>query len=241
LSGWIDSTYTYTTVTSDSNQDGVCYRFAWGDGDTSDWGAWCASGWPGEAAHAWHQPGTYQVTTQAKDASEQWSSWSNAFVVSISSSPPARPSSPIGPFEGTVDSLYEFAASAVDPAGDSVALRFDWGDGDTSDWSGFVGSGALARATHNWLASGLWVVRAQAKDREGGLSEWSDSSWVVINIPLKWSYLTGGSVNSSPAIGADGTIYFGSGDACLYAVNPDGTGVSPEFPESLRDQREKAN
>ena len=28
---------------------------------------------------------------------------------------------------------------------------------------------------------------------------------------------------SSPAIGADGTIYVGSGDDNLYAVNPDGT------------------
>jgi len=32
-----------------------------------------------------------------------------------------------------------------------------------------------------------------------------------------------GKVGSSPAIGADGTIYVGSWDGKLYAVNPDGT------------------
>jgi outer membrane protein assembly factor BamB/PKD repeat protein len=44
----------------------------------------------------------------------------------------------------------------------------------------------------------------------------------------KWAYNTGGQVNSSPAIGSDGTIYVGSGGSGsefkLHAVNPDGSG-----------------
>jgi hypothetical protein len=40
---------------------------------------------------------------------------------------------------------------------------------------------------------------------------------------LKWSFATGGPVDSSPAIGADGTIYVGSWDRNLYAINPDGS------------------
>ena len=35
--------------------------------------------------------------------------------------------------------------------------------------------------------------------------------------------MTGGIVWCSPAIGSDGTIYFGSHDAKFYAINPDGT------------------
>ena len=38
-----------------------------------------------------------------------------------------------------------------------------------------------------------------------------------------WNFTTGGDVRSSPAIGPDGTIYFGSYDNKLYALNPDGT------------------
>ena len=40
---------------------------------------------------------------------------------------------------------------------------------------------------------------------------------------LKWSFLTGGFVRSSPAIGANGTIYVGSYDHRVYAINPEGT------------------
>ena len=40
---------------------------------------------------------------------------------------------------------------------------------------------------------------------------------------LKWKYKTGGSIWSSPAIGSDGTIYVGSWDGNLYAINPVGT------------------
>lgn len=39
---------------------------------------------------------------------------------------------------------------------------------------------------------------------------------------LKWCYETGSSVHSSPAI-ANGTIYIGSRDKKLYALNADGS------------------
>lgn len=39
----------------------------------------------------------------------------------------------------------------------------------------------------------------------------------------KWTYETPDWVDSSPVIGADGTIYFGCWDSRLYALNPDGT------------------
>ena len=40
----------------------------------------------------------------------------------------------------------------------------------------------------------------------------------------KWSFLTGGSLDSSSAaVGSDGTVYVGSNDRKFYAVNPDGS------------------
>lgn len=40
---------------------------------------------------------------------------------------------------------------------------------------------------------------------------------------LAWQFSTYGWVASSPAVGSDGTIYFGSTDGQLYAVDPDGS------------------
>ncbi len=38
----------------------------------------------------------------------------------------------------------------------------------------------------------------------------------------KWEFTTGDSIYSSPAIGADGTIYIGSSDSKLYAIESNG-------------------
>jgi hypothetical protein len=38
-----------------------------------------------------------------------------------------------------------------------------------------------------------------------------------------WSYTTGNAIYSSPAIGADGTLYVGSTDGNLYAINSNGS------------------
>jgi len=43
------------------------------------------------------------------------------------------------------------------------------------------------------------------------------------NGTLKWKYKALGEVGSSPVIASDGTVYVGSYDKYLYALNPDGT------------------
>jgi outer membrane protein assembly factor BamB len=56
--------------------------------------------------------------------------------------------------------------------------------------------------------------------RHTGLSPYDTSH---VDGTEKWSFETGGGIESSPAIGADGTVYFGSHDGYFYALNPDGT------------------
>ena len=46
------------------------------------------------------------------------------------------------------------------------------------------------------------------------------SQWISVK---KWAFNTGGGVESSPAIGNDGTIYVGSTAKRIYAINPDGS------------------
>jgi hypothetical protein len=67
-------------------------------------------------------------------------------------------------------------------------------------------------------ADSAWPMFGQNPQRTGR------SPYSGPEVPYqKWSFTTGDGVASSPAIGADGTIYVGSGDSNLYALNPDGS------------------
>jgi len=67
-------------------------------------------------------------------------------------------------------------------------------------------------------ADSAWPMFGQNPQRTGR------SPYSGPEVPkLKWSFTTGDLIESSPAIGADGTIYVGSSDGKLYAINPDGS------------------
>ena len=50
-----------------------------------------------------------------------------------------------------------------------------------------------------------------------------------------WEFKTGGRVDSSPAIGSDGTVYVGSDDHKLYAIKTDSKGLA-KSPWPMRGQ-----
>ena len=228
-SGYVDITYTFTAHTTDLDGDDISYQFDWGDGTQSGWSSWVSSGTPVSMNHSYSSEGTYYVKAKAKDIHDALSDWSNPHSISISeiNNPPYTPSEPTGPSSGYVDSLYSFSSSATDPDGDNIAIRFDWGDGNISTWSSWVSSGSSVDMSHTWASDGTYNIKAQAKDENGVLSDWSNTHQIVISSGLvgtiKWSFTTGDQVWSSPAIGSDGTIYVGSKDGKLYAIYPDGT------------------
>ncbi len=98
----------------------------------------------------------------------------------VQNDPPGIPSAPSGTSSGWEGTSYSFSSSAVDPDGDDVAIKFDWGDGSVSDWSAWRSSGGTVSASHTWQTSGVYSVKAQAKDRAGEQSSWSSASVLVI-------------------------------------------------------------
>ncbi len=225
-----DTTYTYTSVTTDRFGDSVSIRFDWGS-DTSDWSPFVASGVTVARSFAWPQIGHTKVTAQARDPEFHRTDWSDGLVVEvILRSAPNRPVTPDGPYRGGQDSTYGFTSSATHPQGLLVAIRFDWGDGDTSWWGQFKAAGETTTMSHFWSVPDTYEVRAQAKDTGNALSSWSVARTTRIrpkDTLRIWRYqMKAGapaSNYSSPAIGPDGTIYVGSQDDFLYAVNHDGT------------------
>ncbi|HTW91808.1 MAG TPA: PQQ-binding-like beta-propeller repeat protein [bacterium] len=108
-------------------------------------------------------------------------------------------------------------------SGTLFAVRFAWGDGDTSDWSDYFPGTKGATASHVWRDSGLFVVKAQARDSSGLTSEWLgglrlealDSSIV------KWLVYVGSVRATCPAVGQDKTVYVAT-DAGLAALDSAG-------------------
>jgi YVTN family beta-propeller protein len=86
---------------------------------------------------------------------------------------PATPSQPAGPEWVRVDTAAEYSVLTTDPEAGDISYRLDWGDEDTSDWTGWFPSGTEVAVKHAWPGSGNRPVRAQARDTRGNLSEWS--------------------------------------------------------------------
>lgn len=93
---------------------------------------------------------------------------------------PEIPTVPAGPSSGEIGIAYPFVSSSTDTDSDEVAIRFDWGDGEKSDWTDLVTGGTTVSKSHAWDAAGTYEVKAQAKDAKGATSEWSTAETIAI-------------------------------------------------------------
>ena len=115
---------------------------------------------------------TYYLAATAYDEDENESDYSDELVhTCINEKPinqnPTTPSIPSGPSTGYSQTSYNFSTTASDPNGDELQYRFDWGDGESSDW------GASSQS-HSWSSANIFCIKAQAQDSKGALSAWSD-------------------------------------------------------------------
>lgn len=94
---------------------------------------------------------------------------------------PLPPSAPSGPTTGSVGVSYSFTTVSQNPIYDSLSYRFDWGDGITSAWGPMLAPGVPVTAQHAWNAAGSFSVRAQARNRVGFGSDWSEPSLISIS------------------------------------------------------------
>jgi outer membrane protein assembly factor BamB len=105
---------------------------------------------------------------------------------------------------------------------------------------GNTGGAAYAinpNGTRRWATprgQSVWTTPAFGQGSESGNSFWGSVDLFAFSLgpngELRWQTFTPGYVTSSPALGSDGTVYVGSFDDRLYALDP-GTGqVRWSFP-----------
>lgn len=153
----------------------------------------------------------------------------NCKKTNTASRPPNKPAIPSGPSTGAKNTLYTFTTITTDPDKDGICYRFDWGDGDTSDWTPWVQSGSPGSANHCWTTGGAYSVRAQAKDVQELTSDWSEPHQIAI--VSTWSRTFGGTQSewgSSVRVTADGgyiiagsTASYGAGSYDVYLIKCD--------------------
>ena len=88
--GEVNEELTYSTNTTDPDNNQVYYRWDWGD-EISDWLGPYNSGVTVEADHQWDTLGTYKIKVQAKDIYDNESEWSLELEVTIIEQIPETP------------------------------------------------------------------------------------------------------------------------------------------------------
>ena len=138
-------------------------------------------------------------------------------IITVANNPPNAPTVS-GPNSAQVNESVTFTASATDPDNDDVAIRFSWGDGDTSNWSSYVSSGQSVSMSHTYTTAGTYYVKAQAKDENGAISNWSTTHEIIVRGWVKTDLGAGGGEMQGVAVG-DGR---GDGKSRVYAACWDG-------------------
>jgi outer membrane protein assembly factor BamB len=134
---------------------------------------------------------------------------------------------------------YDFALLSLEEG--AVAGPGDWWmyghDSRHTGRSSFVGPAAAILRWHipdigNWTSYSSVIGADGTVYVSGGESR--SMVAVLPNGQQLWQYSTEGAVQCCPAIGEDGTLYFGSYDHLLHAVNPDGSGQwTYEFDDAV--------
>ncbi len=120
--GYHGTSYTYTTSSTDPDNDNVYYQFDWNNGFISNWFGPYPSGQTIQASFIWNTPGAYQVITRSKDINDQQSAWSSSLSVDMQNRAPAQPTNPSPPNGASniqINPVLTWAG--IDPDGDIIS------------------------------------------------------------------------------------------------------------------------
>jgi hypothetical protein len=155
---------------------------------------------------------TYYFAATAYDGSGNESGFSQEVVYNtVTNHPPNPPTQPTGPSNGFSANDYTFTTTASDPDGDELNFRFDWGNGNISDW------GASSQS-HAWSLADEYCIKAQAQDIHGAESTWSDCKPFQVNLKTYTITATSGEHGT---IEPSGNISINHGEGQTFTIVPD--------------------
>jgi agmatine/peptidylarginine deiminase len=93
-------------------------------------------------------------------------SWAHNFTARLDNDPPEIIDF-YGPTKGRAGEEYTYCVVAVDPDYDIIFVRWNWKDGNTTDWIGPYNSGEEICATHVWNMEGTFNIEVKIMDAYG--------------------------------------------------------------------------
>ncbi len=198
----------YTALTSDPNNDRICYRVDWhaelgyyeepsGSGSfatipewipsefISDWSDWGPSGFPPTElpSYSYKDEGIYEIRFQALDDGAQVESrWSDPFTiyVGIPNNPPDTPVFIEKPESLQSQEIGTFTVISNDEG--NIRYGFNWDDGSEIEWTDFFQPDIDVSVYHTWFYGGEYQVRVIAEDSAGLRSDWTDVDLCIISV-----------------------------------------------------------
>ncbi len=116
--GGINIEYTYSSSTTDPDQDQVWYQWQFGS-YTTNWLGPYASGTQTQVQYTWTIPGTYEIKVKAKDQNQYESEWSSPLFVTLTD---LKPVLTIGAMNGGLFSV----TSVINNIGEGIATNVIW-------------------------------------------------------------------------------------------------------------------
>ena len=218
-----DDSLSFFTTSTDPGGLQVCYVFDWGDGSstTTDY---FASGDTGYCAHRFDDTRVHYIRVRARNEKGASSGWSPSLCLRLSHAPQLADTI-TGRLRWAADRWYRASVRFTDPDGDSVAVKFVWGDLPTAGWSAYVPSGSVVTDSCKWSVTGPHTVGVVLRDKGGTMA--SSSAVKTVNVSrmaIIWdTYSDELYCDGTPTLGSiDGepVLYCGGGE--VYCITLDG-------------------
>ncbi|MFE3846078.1 PKD domain-containing protein [Thermoplasmatota archaeon] len=147
-SGYAGETYSYSTSSTDPEDDTIQYFFDWGDSQNSGWIS------SASRSHSWSVDGTYNVKVKARDTFLDESGWSPDKTVEISQA--SLKADCHGPYQGYIGENIRMVGSAT---GGTLPYTYDWDFGDGT-------SSSLEAPQHKYSLVGIYYVTLTVTDND---------------------------------------------------------------------------
>ncbi|MBE3089012.1 MAG: VCBS repeat-containing protein [Actinobacteria bacterium] len=113
---------------------------------------------------------------------------------------PPEPLTIDGPSWGLINRNYTFCINVTNPDGNNLYCKWDWGEGNITDWLGPYASGETICASYAWSQKGIYGIQVKVKDAYGLESNWSNPHVITI-YELKKTIIFGRYTNATPEDG----------------------------------------